>query len=50
MSPVDNLWLNTPAPYGPLFLMLAGWSASLSLHHALVTVVLLRLQSVAGLR
>jgi alpha-1,6-mannosyltransferase len=45
---VDPLWSNTPAPYGPLFLMLAGWSASLSLHHALVTVVLLRLQSVAG--
>jgi alpha-1,6-mannosyltransferase len=48
VSPVDNLWLNTPAPYGPLFLMLAGWSATLSLHHALVTVVLLRLQSVVG--
>ena len=46
---VDPLWANTPAPYGPLFLMLAGWSASLSLHHALVTVVLLRLQSVAGI-
>jgi alpha-1,6-mannosyltransferase len=48
VSGVDNLWLNTPAPYGPLFLMLAGWSATLSLHHALVTVLLLRLQSVAG--
>jgi alpha-1,6-mannosyltransferase len=46
---VDPLWANTAAPYGPLFLMLAGWSASLSLHHALVTVVLLRLQSVAGI-
>ena len=31
VSGVDGLWLNTPAPYGPLFLMLAGWSASLSL-------------------
>ena len=48
-SGVDPLWANTPAPYGPLFLMLAGWSASLSFHHALVTVLLLRLQSVAGL-
>jgi alpha-1,6-mannosyltransferase len=47
-NPVDTLWLNTPAPYGPLFLMLAGWSASLSLHHALFTVLLLRLQSVVG--
>ncbi len=48
VSGVDPLWLNTAAPYGPLFLLLAGWSASLSLHHALITVVLLRLQSVAG--
>jgi alpha-1,6-mannosyltransferase len=45
---VGNLWLNTPAPYGPFFLMLAGWSASLSGHHALVTVLFLRLMSVAG--
>ena len=46
---VDPLWANTPAPYGPLFLMLAGWSASITFHHALLTVVLLRLQSVAGI-
>jgi len=45
---VGNLWLNTPAPYGPFFLMLAGWAASLSGHHALITVELLRLMSVAG--
>jgi alpha-1,6-mannosyltransferase len=49
VTPVDPLWLNTAAPYGPLFLLLAGWSASLSFHHALITVVLLRFQSVAGL-
>ena len=49
VNPVDPLWLNTAAPYGPLFLLLAGWSASLSFHHALITVVLLRFQSVAGL-
>jgi alpha-1,6-mannosyltransferase len=49
VSPVDPLWSNTPAPYGPLFLMLAGWTASISFHHALITVVLLRFQSVAGL-
>lgn len=45
---VDGLWLNTPAPYGPFFLMLAGSAASLSGHNALVTVLLLRLMSVAG--
>ncbi len=49
VSGVDPLWANTPAPYGPLFLMLAGWSASLTFHHALLTIELLRLQSVAGL-
>jgi alpha-1,6-mannosyltransferase len=49
VTPVDGLWLNTAAPYGPLFLMLAGWSAAISFHHALLTVVLLRFQSVAGL-
>jgi alpha-1,6-mannosyltransferase len=48
VNPVDSLWLNTPAPYGPLFLILAGWSATLSLHHALFTILLLRLQSVVG--
>ena len=48
MTGVGDLWLNTPAPYGPFFLMLAGWAASLSGHNALVTVVLLRLMSVAG--
>jgi alpha-1,6-mannosyltransferase len=46
---VDPLWANTPAPYGPLFLILAGWSATLTLHHALLTIVLLRFQSVAGI-
>jgi alpha-1,6-mannosyltransferase len=45
---VGNLWLNTPAPYGPFFLMLAGWSASLSGHNVLFTVVLLRMLGVAG--
>jgi alpha-1,6-mannosyltransferase len=49
VSGVDPLWANTAAPYGPLFLMLAGWSASLTFHHALLTIELLRLQCVAGL-
>ncbi|HXY26709.1 MAG TPA: polyprenol phosphomannose-dependent alpha 1,6 mannosyltransferase MptB, partial [Acidimicrobiales bacterium] len=48
VSGVDPLWANTPAPYGPLFLILAGWSATLTLHHALLTIELLRLQSVVG--
>jgi alpha-1,6-mannosyltransferase len=48
VNPVDSLWLNAPAPYGPLFLMVDGFFASVSLHHVLVTVILLRLLAVAG--
>ncbi len=47
-APVDKLWGYTPAPYGPLFLIIDGAFASLSLHHMLATVVLLRLLAVAG--
>jgi alpha-1,6-mannosyltransferase len=48
VAPVDSVWLNTPAPYGPLFLMVDGWFASLSGHNAIVTVLFLRLMAVAG--
>jgi hypothetical protein len=48
VNPVDGLWLNAPAPYGPLFLMIDGFFASASLHNVLVTVVYLRLLAVAG--
>jgi alpha-1,6-mannosyltransferase len=48
VNPVDGLWKNTPAPYGPLFLMVDGWFASLSGHSDVITVLFLRLQSVLG--
>jgi alpha-1,6-mannosyltransferase len=48
VNPVDPLWGNTPAPYGPLFLIVDGAFASLSLHNALLTVVFLRLLALAG--
>jgi len=48
VPPVDPLWLNTPAPYGPLFLIVDGLLASLSLHNMLATVVLLRIFAVVG--
>ena len=48
VNPVDPLWLNTPAPYGPLFLLMDGFFADVSLHHMLATVVLLRFSAVAG--
>jgi hypothetical protein len=47
-NPVDPLWGNTPAPYGPLFLMIDGFFASVTLHHELPTVILLRLLSLVG--
>ena len=35
VNPVDPLWVNAPAPYGPLFLMIDGFFASASLHNVL---------------
>ena len=48
VSLVDKLWINTPAPYGPLFLKVDGALTSLSAHHVLLDVVLLRLLSLLG--
>jgi len=45
---VDKLWLNTPAPYGPLFMQLDGIITSLSMHHELPDLVMLRLLSLVG--
>ncbi len=47
-APVDPLWGNAPAPYGPLFLQLDGFFTRLTFHNELATIVLLRLLSVAG--
>ena len=43
VNPVDALWGNTPAPYGPLFLMLDGFIASMTFHSATASVMALRL-------
>jgi alpha-1,6-mannosyltransferase len=43
VNPVDPLWGNTPAPYGPLFLSLDGLMAKITGHHQLYTVLALRL-------
>jgi alpha-1,6-mannosyltransferase len=45
---VDHLWLNTPVPYGPLFMESDGLLTSASGHHELVDLVLLRLLAVVG--
>lgn len=47
-APVDPLWGNTPAPYGPLFMQIDGWFTQLTFHNELATVVLLRLLALAG--
>jgi alpha-1,6-mannosyltransferase len=47
-APVDPLWGNAPAPYGPLFLEIDGFFARVTGHNELATVVLLRLLAFAG--
>ncbi len=47
-APVDPLWGNAPAPYGPLFLQIDGFFARITGHNELATVVLLRLLAFAG--
>jgi alpha-1,6-mannosyltransferase len=42
-APVDKLWGNTPAPYGPFFLFIDSTIVKLSGQHQLATVVGLRL-------
>lgn len=45
---VDPIWMNVPAPYGPLFLQVDGLLARLSFGHVLVTVMLLRMLALVG--
>jgi len=46
VNPVDPIWHNVPAPYGPLFLMVDSWIVRLSGHNPLTTVAGLRLLEV----
>lgn len=45
---VSSVWLDTIAPYGPLFLLLARGAAAVAGGHQLVALALLRLLAVAG--
>ncbi len=47
-APVDPLWWNAPAPYGPLFLAIDGMFARVTFHNELATLVLLRLLALVG--
>jgi hypothetical protein len=46
VPPVDQLWINSPAPYGPFFLFLDGAIDRITAHHELWTVLGLRLLEV----
>lgn len=46
VPPVDQLWGNSPAPYGPFFLFLDGSINKLAQHHLLLSVLGLRLLEV----
>lgn len=46
VDPVDHIWINQTAPYGPLFLMIDSWIVRLTGHSELGTVVGLRLLEV----
>jgi hypothetical protein len=48
VSLVDPLWINTPAPYGPLFMEADGVLTQVSGHHELPDLVLLRLLAIVG--
>jgi hypothetical protein len=48
VNPVDPLWGNTPAPYGPLFMIVDGFLATITFHHAVATVIALRLLELAS--
>ena len=47
-APVDPLWGNAPAPYGPLFLQIDGFFTRITFHNELATIVLLRLLALVG--
>jgi hypothetical protein len=47
-APVDPLWGNAPAPYGPLFLQIDGFFTRITFHNELATIILLRLLALVG--
>ena len=48
VSSVSRVWLDTPAPYGPLFMGLARFAAGVADGHLLVALALLRLMAVVS--
>jgi hypothetical protein len=48
LGSISPTWWDSPAPYGPLFLLIARGAVGLSGGHLVVTVLLLRLVALAG--
>ena len=48
LDEVQRMWVDTPAPYGPLWLVLGALVAGLVGQHVLLTVLTMRLLAVAG--
>jgi hypothetical protein len=48
LAAVGNTWRHTPAPYGPLFMLLASWVAAVAGHHLTLGVTLLRVPELIG--
>ena len=46
---VDGVWYDTPSPYGPVWLWLAGRVVAMSANHVVPAIFMLRLLSVLGL-
>lgn len=49
---LDNVawkWVDTPSPYGPLWVSVSRWVAAITGNHALISVLLLRLLPFAGI-
>jgi alpha-1,6-mannosyltransferase len=48
LDEVQRMWVDTPAPYGPLWLVLGAFVAAVAGNHVLLTVFVMRLLAVAG--
>ncbi|HEX5495979.1 MAG TPA: polyprenol phosphomannose-dependent alpha 1,6 mannosyltransferase MptB, partial [Mycobacteriales bacterium] len=48
LDEVQRMWVDTPAPYGPLWLVLGSLVAGVTGHHVLLTVLAMRMLAVAG--
>jgi alpha-1,6-mannosyltransferase len=48
LDEIDRMWVDSPAPYGPLWLTLGRLAATATRDHVVITVFCMRLLSVAG--